>query len=176
MSILENLFDFGINLLRGAIGSFGELEFEVHVSRFNSTLKALGQAGSKLIHDEATSNLVGKLSSDKVMTFTNFQRRTRARYAHHELINAKTVLEKIGDEPDQITLDIKLIRSFINPEEQAELIRTYITEGHQDFLIIGSEVMGQFVITEVSEQKDYVDCFGRTLVSVLQVTFEEIAE
>ena len=173
MAILDDIFNLGINLLRGAIGSFGDILFEVHVSRLNSTLKALGQAGSKLIHDETTSNLLGRLSSDEVMTFSDYQRRTRARYAKHELINAKTVLEKIGDEADQITLTIKLIRDFVKPEEQAALIRDYIAEGHQDFLIIGSEVIGQFVITDVEEQKDYVDCFGRTLVSVLKVTFEE---
>jgi len=177
MSLLEDVFSFGINLLRGELGSFGELKFQVYATRLNSTLQALGQAGSQLINDETTRELLARASGTKVLTFRDYQRRSRARYAKHELINRTTALEKVGDEVEQITLTIKLVKALgVSPEEQARLIRDYIREGHQDFLVIGAEVIGQFVITSMEESREYVDCFGRTQVSELRLTFEEFAD
>lgn len=166
MAILEDIFNMGINALRGSLGSYGELVFEVYSGQFRADFDptATGLEGLKV------------KPSTRVLSFTNFQRRTRARYARHELIGKKSVLEKVGDEPDQITLEIKLIRDLgVNPEEQAELLRGYVRDGHEDALIIGNKVLGQFVITEISESRQYVDCFGRTQVMELSLTFEESA-
>ncbi|MBQ4495063.1 MAG: phage tail protein, partial [Selenomonadaceae bacterium] len=85
-----------------------------------------------------------------------------------------SLLEKVGDEPDEITLDVKLVRDLgVNPEEEIELIRGYIKDGTAESLIIGSEVLGEFVITELSEGRSFVDSFGRTQVAELNLTFEE---
>lgn len=165
MSILEDIFNFGINLLRGAIGSFGELVFEVYAGKFDFN------------YEPATSTHESpKITAKpqvKVLTFDNYRRTTRARYAKHELFNQQTQLEKVGDDTEQITLEIKLIRDLgVKPEELSKLIREYIRDGHSDFLIIGNTVVGTFVITEMQEQLETVDAFGRVLVSVLSVTFE----
>lgn len=165
MAILEDIFNMGINALRGSLGSFGDLVFEVYAGQFRADFDATA---------EGLEGLKVKPST-RVLSFSNFQRRTRARYARHELINKKSVLEKVGDEPDQITLEIKLIKDLgVKPEEEAELLRGYVRDGHEDTLIIGSEVLGSFVITELSEARQYVDCFGRTQVMELNLTFEEV--
>ena len=168
VAILEDVFDFGINLLRGSIGSYGEVVFEVYNSgdtpHFSYDTEIGGWEGLKISPPV------------KVLTFDRFQRRTRARYARHQLIGKTAQLEKVGDEPDQITFEIKLIRELgVDPEEQIELIRQYIKDGHEDYLIIGSEVLGQYCITELGEGRQYVDCFGRTQVAELSLTLEEVA-
>lgn len=164
MAILEDAFNMAINALRGEIGSFGEILFECYAGQFKVDFDATAEGLNGLKVKPGT----------RVMTFSNFNRRTRARYARHQLINRTSVLEKVGDEPDQITLDIKLIKDLgVTPEEEIERIRTYIKDGHEDSLIIGSEVLGEFVVTELAEGRLFVDCFGRTLVAELNLTFEE---
>lgn len=164
MAILESIFDAGINLLRGDIGSFGDLIFQVYAGQF------------KVDFDATATGLNGLKvrPGTRVMTFDSFNRRTRARYARHQLINKTSVLEKVGDEPDQITFDVKLIRDLgVDVEEEIERIRDYIKAGTAESLIIGSEVLGEYVITELSEGRSFVDCFGRTQVAELNLTFEE---
>lgn len=166
MPILEDVFDMAINALRGEIGSFGEIIFECYAGRFGFDFEPALTTGEM---PKVTAK-----PSLKVMTFDNFQRRTRARYARHQLINRTSLLEKVGDEPDQITLDVKLIRDLgVDVEEEIELVRRYIKEGTAESLIIGSEVLGEFVITELAEGRVFVDCFGRTQVAELNLTFEE---
>ena len=159
MAIIEDIFNVGINALRGQIFAFGELIGEVYAGQFRMDI---------------TAEDVKIKPGVRVMTFRDFKRRTRARYARHELLNRTSVLEKVGDEPDTITLEIKLLRELgTNPEEEIERIRDYIKAGYQDALIIGSEVLGEFVITSMEESREYVDCFGRTHVAELSLTFEE---
>lgn len=164
MPILEDVFDVAINALRGEIGSFGEIIFECYAGQF------------KVDFDPTATGLNGLKvrPGTRVMTFDNFNRRTRARYARHQLIGKKSLLEKVGDEPDQITFDVKLVRDLgVKPEEEIERIRQYIKDGTAESLIIGSEVLGEFVITELAEGRTFVDCFGRTQVAELSLTFEE---
>lgn len=167
MAILEDAFNVAVNALRGEIGSFGDVLFEVYAGAFKVDFDATAEGLEGLKVRPGT----------RVMTFSNFQRRTRARYARHQLINRTSVLEKVGDEPDQITLDIKLIKDLgVNPQEEIERIRTYIKDGTAESLIIGSEVLGEFVITELAEGRLFVDCFGRTQVAELNLTFEEAGD
>ena len=167
MAILEDAFNMAINALRGEIGSFGEILFECYAGRFGFDFEPALTTGEM---PKVTAK-----PSLKVMTFNNFNRRTRARYARHQLINKTSVLEKVGDEPDQITLDVKLVRDLgVVPEEEIELIRRYIKDGTAESLIIGSEVLGEFVITELAEGRVFVDCFGRTQVAELSLTMEEV--
>ena len=162
MSVLETVFDTAINGLRGDIGAFGALIFQVFAGQFRMDI---------------TAEDVKIKPSVRVMTFRDFKRRTRARYARHELLNRTSVLEKIGDEPDTITLEIKLLQELgTNPEEEIERIRDYIKAGYQDALIIGSEVLGEFVITSMEESREYVDCFGRTQLAEISLTFEEVSD
>lgn len=170
-----NWFDLGINALRGDIGSFGDLVFQVYAGSLSGFGQLAAQAGKAFIPDKNIKRALGQISETKIMTFDNFQRRTRARYARHQLINRTSVLEKVGMEPDQITLDIKLIRELLGTsvESEVEKIREYIKEGTEESLIIGSEVLGEFVISELSEERLFVDCFGRAQVAELNLTFEE---
>lgn len=168
IEMIEELLDFGINLLRGEVGSFGEVRFEV----YSGSLPHIS-------YDVATGGWEGLRVKEptRVMTFSNFRRRTRARYARHELINRKSLLEKVGDEPDQISFDVKLIRELgVKPEEEIERLREYIRSGHEDALIVGNEVLGKYVISESQEGREFVDCFGRTLLAEVALTFEEIGE
>lgn len=167
MAILEDAFNMAINALRGEIGSFGDLIFEVYAGQFRVDFDATAEGLSGLKVKPGT----------RVMTFDNFQRRTRARYARHQLINKTSVLEKVGDEPSKITFDVKLVRDLgVKPEEEIERIRQYIKDGTAESLIIGSEVLGEFVIVELSEGRAYVDCFGRTQVAELSLMLEETGE
>lgn len=180
MSVLENIFSTAINLLRGDIGSFGELTFQVYASRLGSPIaQTLVQAGKALIPDDNIKKLLGRISETRVVTFNGFDRRTRTRYARHELINGHTLLEKTGQDTEVITLSIKLVRGLCeSPEAETDRIRKYVEDGYADFLIVGDKVLGdgKWVITELNDGLEYVDCFGRVLVSTLNLTFESYWE
>ena len=168
MSLLGKIFDKAINMLRGAIGSFGKIKFEVYSEKI---------AAIKIDTTKPGLSGLEVKPPTRVFTFDNWQRRSRARYARHDVFNRPSILEKTGNEPDTVTLDVKLVRALgTNPEDESEIIRAYIRNGHPDYLMIGNDIVGTFVMTEMQEQRQFVDAFGRTLVSEIALTFEEVPE
>lgn len=164
--IIAEIFGTTTPALRGNIGSFGEIIFEVYFS------------GRGEIRLDVLKHIVAEKdnSPDKrVFTFKDFSRKTKARYAKHDLINRQSALEKIGDDVEKITLGIRLVRDLgVEPEIEAEKLRQYCREGRAEFLILGDEVIGgcKFVIVEVDERAQMFDGTGKILVSELSVDFE----
>lgn len=172
MSLLEEIFNGVINGLRGSLGSYGELVFEV----WRGGLHLGDIFRDKTVVSEGDAlKILTSLNDTRVMTFNDLQRRTRARTATHDLINRQSVTEFIGEDAETISLDIKLVRQLgVNPEEEARRVRDYVKSGYVDYLIIGGEVIGdgQWLITDVQEKLRIVDCFGRIVVSELALDFQ----
>ncbi|MBQ6296164.1 MAG: phage tail protein [Selenomonadaceae bacterium] len=177
--------DFGeilgevLDVLRGELGSFGELVFQVSSQTLldvvfgKQTAAKLGNYG---INGQNFGEWIG---TPKILTFKNFERRTKARLATHELINQPAMIEHIGTDVEKITMDILLMTALgVDVAAETEKIHDYLTDGYVDFLIIGSEIVGdcQWVISNLREKKTIVDGYGRTTVAELAVEFTSYAE
>lgn len=121
------------------------------------------------------AELVFEVSSFRVLTYDDWHRESKARYARHELINQTTVLEYLGPDTEKISLTIKFsARLNVNPPEEAQKVRQMCLDGVADYLIIGNRVIGGdlWVITAVGEKATSWDNGGNILFSELDVTFE----
>ena len=56
----------------------------------------------------AIGDVVFEVSSKKVETLRDMKRQARGRYATHEIVGRKSVLEFLGLEPDEITFSMQL--------------------------------------------------------------------
>ena len=124
----------------------------------------------------AFGTLIFEVSAQRVITFDNYKRTTKAKYAKHEIIGRPPVSEFVGRELESITLTITLISCLgVTPEEEALKLRDICQRGEPNFLIIGNTVYGEneFVITDVSESVLHWTGGGNVLTNKLDVTFEE---
>ena len=120
------------------------------------------------------SSLVFECSSEKVLTFDNFKRETKARYAEHKLINQPPALEFLGKDTSEINFRMILHEGLgVNPSEEAQRVRDLCERGIADYLIIGNEVIGMYVIESIGEEIKFFDEYSQAQVIELDVRFKE---
>lgn len=97
-------------------------------------------------------DVVFEVSSQKVLTFQSIQRNAKARYQRHNVISTKPVLEFVGDDLDEIPLSIRLdATKGINVLAEITRLRDHKTNGERLTLIIGGNVLGDFIIESVND-------------------------
>ena len=124
----------------------------------------------------AFNELVFEVSTEKVITYDNYKRETKARYARHELINQTSVLEYLGRDLEEITFTMMFTISLgVDPAEETSKLRRMCLDGVADYLILGNTVVGEnlWTIESVGESKKAVDHFGKTIVSSVDVKMIE---
>lgn len=122
----------------------------------------------------AFGNIVFEVSYFKVLTFDDFSRKTKANFAEHKILNRKSKLEFTGIEPQEISMTILLDNNFsVDVEGELKKLRQMCEAGEVNFLIIGAESLGQFVIEEVSEKVLHWSGVGIPLVVECQIKFKE---
>lgn len=101
--------------------------------------------------------LVFSASADKVLTFDNFERTRSAEYAEHSIIQRKPKLEFVGSNLQEVSFDIQLNQKLgVNIADSLNLIQKYIDEHTNESLIVGSNVIGEFVIVSAKELHKYI--------------------
>ena len=121
-------------------------------------------------------NIQYTVSRDLVRTFRDFSRKSHARFAQHDILNQTPQLEYLGDNLDEINFRIQLLASLgVSPAEETQKLRDYCLRGEVLPLVIGTEVFGNFVITEIEEKLETVDNHGRILISELSVSLKQYA-
>lgn len=91
-------------------------------------------------------------SHEKVMTFSNLQTEQSVRYATHEVIGKKPVLEFIGESLSRVSFQIRFDSTLGFPPNIGLLaLRTMMRGGTAKRLLIGPEYMGKYVIESISE-------------------------
>ena len=165
------------------------------LSSVANSYKAAAKQGLKNLQSSVMSTLRGVLSkwgasaplgslgdltfqanSRHVETFTDFKRATKARYASHDVVGQKPVIEYIGPEGEEITFSMLLnVRAGVEPVSTAAKLQKMCDEGEANHLIIGGATIGNnmWVVTDVSESWKAVDNNGRVLVSQVDVTLKE---
>lgn len=124
----------------------------------------------------AFNELVFEVSTERVITYDDYKRETKARYARHELINQTSVLEYLGRDLEEITFTMMFTVSLgVDPAEETSKLRRMCLDGVADYLILGNTVVGEnlWTIESVGEAKKAVDHFGKTIVSSVNVKMVE---
>lgn len=100
-------------------------------------------------------------STAQVMTFKNLQVQRSARFAKHDLIGRKPVLELVGPELTTLSFTISL-RSQFNcaPTIYLPMLQTILETGEANRLLLGPDYFGKYVLESYSEDRKFHNGFG----------------
>lgn len=113
-------------------------------------------------------------SSAMVMTFRNLQIERSMRWATHEVIGQKPMLERIGPELTTVSFEVQL-NSLLGmpPALGIRLFRQMIERGEAQRLLIGPDYLGKFVIESMYESQPYHTGFGIPVVATVSLSLKE---
>lgn len=117
-----------------------------------------------------------EVSSDRVFTFDDYKRESKARYAKHELINMPPVHEWLGEDTESISFKMIFTVSLgVNPAEETARLRELCLDGEADYLVLGNEVIGEhmWTIESINETAKAWDDSGNIIVSEVEVKMVE---
>jgi len=120
-----------------------------------------------------------EVSRDKVFTFDELRRDVKMRYAKHEIIGNKPILELVG--PDLSEIKFKMILSAsmgVNPLKEMDAIYTAYTNGEAMVLMLGNYVIGNYkwVISDFCEGYSAIDNLGNVWRLEVDITLQEYVE
>lgn len=95
-------------------------------------------------------------SADSVLTFTELQREHAGRWARHDVLYKKPVLEFIGPDLASVSLKVRFDATlgFSPIWGLAKLKRMQENRIHK-YLIVGGEFMGKYILESVSEERKH---------------------
>lgn len=117
-----------------------------------------------------------EVSSERVFTYDDYRRDTKARYSKHELINMPPVHEWLGEDTEEISFKMIFSVSLgVNPAEEVARLRQMCLDGEADYLVLGDAVIGNnlWVIESVGEAAKAWDNAGNILVAEVDVKMIE---
>lgn len=121
-------------------------------------------------------DIVFEVSSRKVRTFKDYKRNTKAKYASHEIIGQKPILEFVAPEGEEITFTMQFsLQMGVDPTKEADKVRELCEKGMAMYFVLCNAVIGenQWVIESVGESAETIDNNGRVIVSQIEVTLKE---
>lgn len=126
------------------------------------------------------TGLFGKVpfvsSSAVVYTFKDLSVSRSARWATHEIIGKKPVLEYIGPGLTEVSFNIQLNSSLGTPPLVALIMLKKMLEKKQpERLLIGPDYLGKFVIESIGEERKYHNKFGICVSAEVSITLKEAA-
>lgn len=130
----------------------------------------------KIMQVGTFSDIIFETSSEKILTFKDFKRDTKTRYAKHDLLNQTPALEYIGSDLGEISFEMQFHKDLgVNPAEEAEKVRKLCADGTADYLVIGNRVIGEnlWVIESVAENLRAFDKNMDVYFEELTVTLKE---
>ena len=106
-----------------------------------------------------------------MLTFTDFNKKKKARFAKHDVIGQKPVMEFIGSDIDTIGMKIRLDAQLgILPSVGLSALGRMIDSGQPYLLLVGNEYHGQFVIESLEEDHRHIT--GKGITRIADVTLE----
>lgn len=119
-------------------------------------------------------HIVFETSTDRVFTFAGLTRKGSAAFAEHPVLDDKAVLQHVGSGLDTVDFSIRLDAAWgVNPVVDIEKLREIMVAGDEQTLIIGGNVLGEFVLVDLEETWDRVDNRGTVLVAGVSLSLKE---
>lgn len=116
-------------------------------------------------------------SSSQVKTFKDLQVQRSARFAKHDLIGQKPVLEKIGPDLPTVTFTIQLRSQFNSaPSLYLPILWGMIDDCEAYKLILGPDYFGKYVIEGLSEDRKYHNGYGVCIAADISLSLRAAEE
>ena len=113
-------------------------------------------------------------SAGFVQTFSRFSRTLSEKWAKHQVIGGKPVLEWTGSESASITLSVRLDASLGLPPSAGMLMLKAMLESHDAYsLVIGTDYFGKFVLEGIEEDRRHFMGAGICLVDEVSLKLTE---
>ncbi|MBR4371361.1 MAG: phage tail protein [Victivallales bacterium] len=113
-------------------------------------------------------------SAGFVQTFSRFSRTLGEKWAKHQIIGGKPVLEWTGSEAASITLTVRLDASLGLPPSAGMLMLKAMLESHDAYsLVIGTDYFGKFVLEGIEEDRRHFTGAGICLVDEVSLKLTE---
>ncbi len=117
-----------------------------------------------------------EVSEKRVLTFKNFVRNCKARYAEHDIQSKKSLLEFLGSSADEIPISISLLaHTGVYPRLEMNKIINLIRDGTLVAIMLGDSTMGMYrwVITDSSNTFEHEDDMGNIYKIDVSLTLKE---
>lgn len=116
-------------------------------------------------------------SSNIVNTFKDVNRDLATKYARHDGIGRKPVLEWIGEESDKISFKIRFDSSLNSPPEAGLFLLKRMLDSHKpQRLLLGPRYMGKFVLESISEERRFHTGLGVCQIAEATISLTECGD
>lgn len=120
--------------------------------------------------------LTFEVSADKVRTWQDARRTAPARWATHEVYAGKPVQEFLGPGLASISLSVRLdIERGVIPRDELRAMREQMDTGAVMQFTVGGELVGDFILKDVSEEWRRFSRDGVLTTAVVGLSLEEYA-
>ena len=114
-----------------------------------------------------------------VRTFDDYSRSNAGRWAKHELIGQKPILEYLGPDTEKISFTMQLRADLgVIPEKEVEKLRELRDEGKPMVLVLGTKPVGDnsWIVESIGEAVTFWGMAGYPLSINVDVTLTEYVE
>lgn len=119
-------------------------------------------------------NLPFVCSAVFVLTFNGLRRELSVRWAQHDVIGSKPVLEYIGPDLASISMSIRFDSTLgLAPVMGLKKLKGMLEDGTARALVIGGEYFGRFVMENISEERRHHTGFGVCQVAEAKISLKE---
>lgn len=115
-----------------------------------------------------------KVTEDEIKIFNDFSISRKARYAAHERINNKPLLQFMGLEADSISFNMQLVQGITgNVSDDLKSLQDMFKKAEVHPLFLGQKKLGSFVIESISEAYSMMDNFGNLEIVNISLSLKE---
>lgn len=121
---------------------------------------------------------LGKLvficSDEKIQTFRDLKVTKSLRWATHDIIGQKPLVEYIGPGLDSVSLQVRFDISLgAPPEKGLDQLKKMLDFISPKTLVIGDEYLGKFVIDNIEEERQFHDGKGHCIIAQATINLTE---
>lgn len=114
-----------------------------------------------------------------VRTFSDYNREGSGRWAKHDLIGQKPVLEYLGEDIEKISFKMLLRADHgLNPENEVKKLRKMRDNGEVMVLMLADKPVGNnsWIIESIGESVTFWDAFGNAQSISIDISLQEYVE
>jgi len=118
-----------------------------------------------------------EVSEERVRSWRDFQRSGKARWAAHELVQEKPVLQHVGPDLEEIKFSVRFdVAQGMNPTAEIDKLRKLRDAAEPQTLTIGGKPLGKFALESLEESHNWFDNRGALLGASVTLSLKEYVE
>ena len=115
-----------------------------------------------------------KVTEKEIKIFNDFSISRKARYAAHERINNKPLLQFMGLDADSISFNIQLVQGLTGDvSDDLKSLQDMFKKAEVHPLFLGQKKLGSFVMESISEAYSMMDNFGNLEIVNVSLSLRE---